>query len=78
VLSSFLSEKCIADELHRVLAKPLYQSYKKFCEDNGDDSFGSTMFGRLLNERGYMAEKKGGKVYRLGLSLQEEAGEQDS
>ncbi len=78
VLSSFLSEKCITDELHRVLAKPLYQSYKKFCEDNGDDSFGSTMFGRLLNERGYMAEKKGGKVYRLGLSLQEEAGGQDS
>ncbi len=78
VLSSFLSEKCITDELHRVLAKPLYQSYKKFCEDNGDDSFSSTMFGRLLNERGYMAEKKGGKVYRLGLSLQEEAGGQDS
>ncbi len=78
MLSSFLSEKCITDELHRVLAKPLYQAYKKFCEDNGDDSFSSTMFGRLLNERGYMAEKRGGTVYRLGLSLQEETGGQDS
>lgn len=78
VLSSFLSEKCTTDELHRVLAKTLYQAYKKFCEDNGDDSFSSTMFGRLLNERGYMAEKRGGTVYRLGLSLQEENGGQDS
>jgi putative DNA primase/helicase len=78
VLGSFLNEKCIADELHRVLAKDLYQAYKKFCEGNGDDSFSSTMFGRLLNERGFAAEKRGGKVYRLGISLQEETGDQDS
>lgn len=78
ILSGFLSGKCERDELHSVPAKDLYEAYTRWCNENGDEALSGTMFGRLLNERGFMAKKIGGKVYRQGLSLQQEGGQQDS
>jgi putative DNA primase/helicase len=82
VLSGFLSNCCVIDELHSVPAKQLYEAYTAWCTETGDEAFTSTMFGRLLNERGFIAKKTGGKVYRHGISItvadEGEEGEQDS
>jgi putative DNA primase/helicase len=80
VLSGFLSNRCVVDELCSAPTKELYDAYTAWCNENGDEAFTSTVFGRLLHERGYPSGtvRKDGKVTRIrtGICLQElEGGE---
>ena len=50
----------------------LYRSYKQWADESGAKLYTSTAFGRMLTDRGYRAEKKGGTKIRHGLSFGED------
>lgn len=54
---------------HReVKAGILYNTYKKWCEANGEDPISSTAFGQRMKEKGFEKEKKG-CIYYKGIGL---------
>ena len=50
----------------------LYRSYKQWAEESGARPVSLTAFGRMLTDRGYRVEKKGGARIRHGLSFSED------
>jgi putative DNA primase/helicase len=75
-LLEFMTARCVVGEAHSELAGNLYAAYQHFCEESGEEAFSSTLFGRMLTERGYIGatERRAGKVVkvRLGVALAEE------
>jgi P4 family phage/plasmid primase-like protien len=59
VLAAFIEDRCVAHPNAHVGATPLYQAYKEWCEDAGEDQLTQTKFGRSLKERGFRNEKVG-------------------
>lgn len=52
-LNNFLSERCELGENFKVSAKDLYDDYKKYCEENGEDTKSNQAFGRALSNAGF-------------------------
>ncbi|WP_273378247.1 phage/plasmid primase, P4 family [Symbiobacterium thermophilum] len=69
VLGEFIAEECRVSQSVQVLAKDLYEAWKRWCEDNGEFAGTAKRFGMKLRERGFVAEKRNGKTYYVGLTL---------
>ena len=53
-LGQFLEgDRCVVDPRASVGATPLYNSYKAWCEESGEDQVTQTRFGLQLKERGF-------------------------
>lgn len=69
-LAAFVSECCVEGQNHSVQAKPLYDAYTGWCEENGERYEKSKRFYQQLIERGYEKDKDGrGRVRYYGLAL---------
>ncbi|MBZ5727448.1 MAG: bifunctional DNA primase/polymerase [Acidobacteriia bacterium] len=69
----FLSECCILskDSKARMKSSRLYELYKVWCEQNGEEPLTATAFGRRLTERGMSKQNTMKGVMCEGLSLRE-------
>lgn len=68
-LGRFLQEKCLIDVNVRVKAGDLYDAYKAWCLDNGEqDMLSMTAVGKRLDARGF-SKKLLTYMYRLGIGL---------
>lgn len=65
----FISEQCKVEPEAQISASALYNSYRRFSNDNGQTPVSQTMFGRTLTSRGFNSVKRGG-MFRVGLTLQ--------
>ncbi|PLS86750.1 MAG: hypothetical protein CYG60_05595 [Actinobacteria bacterium] len=72
-LAAFISERCVKGPNLNVQAKPLYDAYTDWCEENGERYETSKRFYQQLIERGYEKDKDGrGRVRYYGLTLRSE------
>jgi putative DNA primase/helicase len=70
VLGQFIDECCDVDPAARESVSALVTAYADWARQRGERrSFSATAFGRRLAERGFGAEKIGGRVYRNGIAL---------
>jgi putative DNA primase/helicase len=69
VLADFLGERCLVDPAIRVKAGDLYRAYSEWCKDTGSHTLSMNKFGRLMTERGFLAEKSNSVAWRIGLGL---------
>lgn len=68
-VGQFIAERCHISRAAEVSASVLYNSYRRFANDNGHSPVSQTMFGRTLTSRGFNTIKRGG-IFRTGLTLQ--------
>lgn len=52
-LAAFFADECVISEKAWVAATPLYDAYRKWCEENGERVEKQRSFGTRLGERGY-------------------------
>lgn len=71
VIGQFFQDCVIEDEESRVRSSELYNSYKNWCETNGEKAMSQTSFGRILTERGHKKNSQMDANYYLGLKLKE-------
>ena len=74
VLAGFLAECCELGANHWEYAKDLYDSYKRWCDENGERSEPQRKFGGRLGERGFQRDRGGSRgagIWR-GVRLTEE------
>ena len=57
VLAGFIEDRCVEHPRASVGATPLYEEYKRWCEDTGERPEKQTKFGLRLRERGFTKEK---------------------
>lgn len=73
VIGSFLDECCDIsngqNHPQKARSSDLYSAYQKWAKDNGEYELSQTLFGKRLQERGFVVEKSGGVKYRKGLTL---------
>lgn len=69
-LGAFLEDACELDATASTPAKELYDAYAKWADEGGEFKLSQTAFGRRLEERGIIAEKRhGGVKWRRGVRL---------
>ncbi len=77
VLAEFITARCVVGKLHSELAGDLYKAYERWCEENGEEPFSNTLFGKMLTERDFKGQpsRRDGKVVkiRMGICLTEHA-----
>jgi putative DNA primase/helicase len=61
VLAGFLAECCEVDTGHWEYAKDLYESYKRWCDENGERPEPQRKFGGRLGERGFGRDRGGSR-----------------
>jgi putative DNA primase/helicase len=71
ILADFLSERCLVDPSVRVKAGELYRVYGEWCKDTGSHTVSMNKFGRLMTERGFLAEKSNSVAWRLGIGVRD-------
>jgi putative DNA primase/helicase len=74
VLAGFISECCEEGVDFWDYSKDLYETYKRWCEDNGERTENKRRFGERLRERGFERAKggaRGAHIWR-GLRLRED------
>jgi len=80
VLAEFITARCVVGELHSELAGDLYKAYERWCEENGEEPFSNTLFGRMLNDRNFKPNqtRRNGKVVKIrtGICLVENASQE--
>ena len=52
-LGQFIEDRCVEHQRASTGATPLYNSYKEWCEESGEDQMTQTRFGLQLKERGF-------------------------
>ena len=71
IINQFIEDKTISKSDASVLSLDLYNSYKQWCEENGERSCSNNMFGRKMTELGFQRDddtKSRKKIY-LGIGL---------
>ncbi len=76
VLGGFLEECCELGASLRAAATPLYQAYRRWCEQGGERAVSQRDFGAALGEREFHRVKSSG-VYWYGLRLMEQGDERE-
>ena len=70
VLADFLDLACDRLPAMSCPAGDLYKAYCGFVEDNGlGKPISGRAFGDALRERGHESQRRGGRIYRVGLQL---------
>jgi putative DNA primase/helicase len=57
VLAAFLEDRCVVHPRASAGATPLYEAYKEWCEESGEQRLTQTKFGLRLKERGFRSAK---------------------
>jgi len=78
VLAAFISDRCITGPNLEVLTKQIVDAYNKWCEESGETQLSAQVFGRLLNERGFVAARNHRGRIRKGLTLAPHISDQQS
>ena len=60
-LNDFLKEMCVVDPDERVPVKAVWDAYKQWCEEQGEDPAQGRTFNHMMEERGYV--RKQARVY---------------
>jgi putative DNA primase/helicase len=68
-LGRFLEECCLLSPDVRVKTGALYDAYKQWCVETGEQAMTLTTMGKELGNRGFARRPSGGTVWRLGLAL---------
>jgi len=69
-LAAFLEECTVTEDNTETQAKPMYEAYKAWCEENGERYEKQTMFGRRIKERfNSRVDKSTRLTFYLGLRL---------
>jgi putative DNA primase/helicase len=68
-VARFLDECCLVLPDARVKASILYERYKQWCLDTGEELLTLTKLGTALDRRGIEKRQSGGVYWRLGLGL---------
>jgi putative DNA primase/helicase len=71
VLAAFIEDRCVVRERAVALATPLYEAYRKWCDENGEHPESQKKFGGWLRERGFSDDRERGsrrKIWR-GIGL---------
>ena len=71
VILRFLEEETVNDEAARQPAGELYQRYRQWAKDSGEEPVSSTKFGRRLTELGFSVDRSVNPKVRLGLRLRD-------
>ena len=69
VLGAFINECCIVGEAYNVRSGSLYETYKSWCEENGERPLTQKSLGMKLEERGFAKAKVRGNWERKGIGL---------
>ena len=72
VLTAFIEDRCVTGEQFTTQAGPLYQAYREWAEQNGEELMSNRRFGECLTERGFDGEKKT-YVFRRGIALKSDS-----
>ena len=67
-LGGFIEERCSTAPHAEATASELYQAYRKWCDDHGEQPVSQRRFGTSLAERGFVKEKRGTVRWR-GIGL---------
>jgi putative DNA primase/helicase len=78
VLSGFLSEHCVIDQIVEVPATELYEAYESWCKEEDESAMPKNEFGKALNERGFKVRKSMNTRIRCGIRLKTEADKQQA
>lgn len=69
-IGTFLSECCVTEPTAKVPVRTLYETYVRWCQENGETPMKQRMLGKRLKERGFQQEKStGGRMAWYGLRL---------
>ena len=68
ILADFLDEHCVIGKKFSIRAGVLYDTFKNWCERNGQEPTTQQKFGSTLRERGFQPDKKNGERVWLGLT----------
>ena len=70
----FIGECCVTGDYFQIKARPLYQEYRRWATEVGEDLLTETAFARRLAERGFEKKhtKTGNMYMEIGLATQEE------
>lgn len=75
VTGRFIDECCIIDENVKAKAKDLYQSYKEWCEENGEYATSQKMFGGKLRDKNFEKRRgHGGSIWWFGVGIADNNG----
>ena len=81
VVGTFISEACVASSAAQVTAKAVYDTYKGWCKDNGEQPLTKKSFGLRLRERGFLSSRTRSERLWTGIGLpapNEDHGEGDA
>lgn len=70
-IGAFLAECCVIDPTAKAPVKTLYETYVRWCQENGEPPMKQRMLSKRLKERGFRQDKStGGRMawYGLGVS----------
>ena len=74
VLGEFISSECIMDPGEFVAKDRLFDTYKKFCDDNGEKPVSKKNFGSRMIEKGFDKNvRRGRKRVWKGIQLKQDA-----
>lgn len=68
-VGQFIEERCEVASSAAVSSSSLFETYRKHSNETGRSPVSHTMFGRTLSSKGFRAEKRSGRKYRVGLKL---------
>lgn len=70
LLSHFLDDCCIQKPTAQAKVQEMHQSYKTWCEANGETPLSKVAFGSRLTERGFTQRRQtAGVRYWVGIGL---------
>lgn len=69
VIGAFLAECCILTPEVKVIASDLYETYKRWCDENGEFALNQRSFGMKLTERGLDRTQAGGRRWWKGIGV---------
>lgn len=64
LIGTWLEECCVQTPGAEAKAKELYDSYRRWTEENGGRPLSNTRFGTKMMERGFHKRKSGGFIYQ--------------
>lgn len=68
-IEPFLESRTIREPRAMTKMSILYQEYKRWAEDSGEDPVSKMAFGLRLGEKGHDSLSRGGSQYRLGIRM---------
>lgn len=71
VLAPFLEDCCAVEANEDVTIKELYNTYTKYCEDNGERPMGKKKFGDRLRDKGFDQGQRSNARYWIGIRLKD-------